>query len=105
MNPAQRSLRARIAAHSSWALTEDPAERTAPARKAALERFERQVDPAGVLSPEERSRRAAHAKKAYFAGLALRSAQARGAKKPPGTTPRASKTSAEHRNAASDDSA
>jgi len=54
LTPAQRSLRARIAAHMSWANTEDRSARTAAARKAALERFERQVDPNGTLPPQER---------------------------------------------------
>ena len=74
---ADRSLIARLAAHESWARTADPSARTEPARRALLDRFERQVDPDGVLSPEERVRRAGHARKAYFARLALRSAQAR----------------------------
>ncbi len=74
---ADRSLIARLAAHESWAKTTDPSARTEPARRALLDRFERQVDPDGVLSPEERARRAGHARKAYFARLALRSAQAR----------------------------
>ena len=74
---ADRSLIARLAAHESWANTADPSARTAPARRAMLDRFERQVDPDGVLSPGERARRAGHARKAYFARLALRSAQAR----------------------------
>ena len=42
-----------------------------------LDRFEREVDPDGVLSPEERARRAGHARKAYFTRLALQSAKAR----------------------------
>lgn len=66
-----------MAAHVSWAHTENRAERTAAARKAALDRFDKQVDPTGELPPEERACRAAHARKAYFAGLALRSATAR----------------------------
>ncbi len=74
---ADRSLIARLAAHESWANTADPSARTEPARQALLGRFESQVDPDGVLSPEERARRAGHARKAYFARLALRSAQAR----------------------------
>ncbi len=74
---ADRSLIARLATHGSWAKTTDPSARTAPARRALLDRFERQVDPDGVLSPDERARRAGHARKAYFARLALRSAQAR----------------------------
>jgi len=73
----ERALRAKIGAHASWANTPDPAARTAPARKAALDRFERQVDPDGLLIPVERARRAEHARKVYFAGLALKSAQAR----------------------------
>jgi hypothetical protein len=77
MDPQERSLRARLAAHTSWANTPDPASRTAKARKAALDRFEKQVDPDGVLTAEDRARRAEHARKAYFIGLALRSAQAR----------------------------
>jgi hypothetical protein len=70
-------LRAQLAAHTSWANTENRAARTAAARKAALDRFEREVDPDGKLSPEERARRATNARKAYFARLALRSSQAR----------------------------
>lgn len=42
-----------------------------------MERFEREVDPDGVLDPVERAQRAAHARKAYFQRLALKSAQAR----------------------------
>lgn len=71
MTPAQRSLRAKIAAHTSWANTADRSARTAAARKAALDRFERQVDPDGALPAEQRVQRAASARKAYFARLAL----------------------------------
>jgi hypothetical protein len=59
LTPAQRSLRARIAAHASWANTSDRSARTAAARRAALDRFERQVDPNGALPAEERALRAA----------------------------------------------
>lgn len=76
-SPAERSLVGQIAAHQSWAHTADRAARTANARKAALDRFEREVDPHGVLTPEERTKRAANARKSYFALLALKSAQAR----------------------------
>jgi hypothetical protein len=75
--PEDRALSARIAAHISWANTTDPAARTANARAAALSRFEREVDPDGVLPPDERARRAEHARKAYFYQLALKSARAR----------------------------
>ena len=77
LTPAQRSLRGQIAVHESWAHTPDRAARTAKARQAALDRFEREVDPNGELTPQERAKRAEHARKAYFARLALKSAQAR----------------------------
>src|ERR1700738_349519 len=77
MSPAELSLRGQIAAHDSWAHTEDRAARTANARKAMLDKFELEVDPDGKLSPSERAIRAEHARKAYFKRLALRSAQAR----------------------------
>jgi hypothetical protein len=77
MTPEQRSLQARMAAHSLHARVADPAAHTAPARRAFLDRFEREVDPDAVLQPEERARRAEHARKAYFLRLALASAAAR----------------------------
>ncbi len=77
LTPEQRSLRARLAAHEKWAATVDPTAATEPARRAFLDRFEKQVDPEGILEPAERARRAAHAKKAYFSRLALKSARAR----------------------------
>ncbi len=76
LTPSERSLRARLAAHTLHARV-DPTAHTAPARKAFLARFEREVDPDGILSTAERARRAEHARKAYFTRLALRSAQAR----------------------------
>lgn len=58
-----------IGAHESWANTEDRAARTAPARAALEQKFLDQAagDPV----------RAAHVRKAYFARLAMKSAQAR----------------------------
>lgn len=72
-----RVLQARIAAHTSWAQTEDRAARTAKARQALASKFEREVDPDGVLPPEERARRAENARKAHYTRMARRSAQAR----------------------------
>lgn len=80
LTPEQRSLRARMAAHASWANTSDPQTRTAAARDRFAARFEREVDPDGVLSPAERERRAESARKRYFAQLAYKSASARRAK-------------------------
>jgi hypothetical protein len=77
LTPEQRSMRSRMAAHVSWANTADPTARTAKARQAAMDRFERQVDPTGELPAKERARRAEHARKAFYASMALKSAQAR----------------------------
>lgn len=74
---SERSLRARMAAHRRWQHTDDPAAATAPARAAFHDRFERDVDPHGELPTDERARRAQHARKAYFAELARKSARAR----------------------------
>ena len=79
LGPEQRSLRARLAAHSKWAGT-DPVEGTRAAREAFLSSFEKQVDPDGTLDPDERARRADHARKAHFLKLAFLSARARRAK-------------------------
>ena len=78
LTPAQRVLRARLAAHASWAKTADRAARTRPAADAFMARFEQEVDPDGLLDADERLQRAASAKKAYFQGLALASSRARG---------------------------
>jgi hypothetical protein len=77
LTQSERTIRAQIAAHESWAHTEDRAARTANARKAMLDKFERQVDPDGKLAPAERAKRAEHARKAHFKRLALKSARAR----------------------------
>ncbi|MFN8050509.1 MAG: hypothetical protein U0Q22_03655 [Acidimicrobiales bacterium] len=77
MTESERVLRARIAAHTSWANTTDPSARTAPARQAMLGKFETEVDPDGTLDPLERARRAQSLRSAHFARLALKSAQAR----------------------------
>lgn len=81
MGPSDRAavpnLDKRIAAEISWSRTHDRRARTQPARDKFLERFEREVDPEGTLSPDERLRRAEHAKRAYMLRLAKRSSRAR----------------------------
>ena len=67
-----KDMRARIAAEISWSRTSDRSARTRPARQAFFQRFERQVDPDGKLSPEERTRRAEHALRAYMLQLRRR---------------------------------
>lgn len=76
LTPSERSQRARVAAFTLHSRTDGRAH-TAPARRAFLARFEEQVDPARELPEPERLRRAEAARRAYFAGLALRSARAR----------------------------
>ncbi len=76
LTPAERSLRARKAAYDRWSRT-DSATASESARRRILARFENQVDPDGTLDPAERARRAERARKAYFTGLALKSAKAR----------------------------
>ena len=72
--PDERTLVARIAVHSSWANTADRSARTAPARAAFDQKFLEQAGGDPV--------RAAHLRKAHFARLALKSAQARRQAKP-----------------------
>lgn len=69
MSTTERRLAAQIAAHESWAATEDRAKRTAPARAALDQKFLDAADGDPV--------RAAHLRKAHFQRLALKSAQAR----------------------------
>jgi len=79
LTPAERSMRARLAAQTRWSM-EDPHVGTAPARAAApssTDYWEDKVDPGRDLPGPERRRRAESAKKAYFTRLALKSAVAR----------------------------
>lgn len=69
MSSEERTMRGRIAAHESWAQTEDRTARTNPAREALRQKF---LDQAGG-DPV----RAEHLWKAHFARLALKSAQSR----------------------------
>lgn len=67
--PAERRLRAQIAAHTSWANTPDRSARTAVARAARDAKFLEAADG----DPE----RAESLRRAHFARLAFKSAQAR----------------------------
>jgi hypothetical protein len=68
-NTAERRLAASMAAHTSWAQTEDRTARTAKARAALDQKFFDQANGDPV--------RAEHLRKAHFLRLALKSAQAR----------------------------
>lgn len=76
-NSRDANLRGRIAANERWAHTDDRTAATAPARAALDARFEAEVDPDGKLDPDERARRVASKRRAYFGRLALLSAQSR----------------------------
>ena len=69
LTPAETRLRASIAAHTSWANTSDRTARTANARAALDQKFLDQAEGDPI--------RAEHLRKAYYARLALKSAQAR----------------------------
>lgn len=69
LSPELRTLRSRIAAHESWARTENRPARTAAARRALEQKF---LDEAGG-DPK----RAESLRSAYYARLAFKSAQAR----------------------------
>lgn len=73
----QRSFRARIAAHASWAKTSDRRARTSRATEGFLERLEQEIDPDNELPPEVRRTMAVHARTAHMLKLARRSAAAR----------------------------
>jgi hypothetical protein len=76
LTPVERTKRARQAAYAMHA-KQDTKVTTAKARATFLARFEQQVDPDRTLPEKERERRAEAARKSYYAGLALRSSQAR----------------------------
>ncbi len=70
------SMSGRKGAHIAHARN-DSRDMTAKARAAFYASFEALVDPDGVLSTEERARRAEHLRRAHYAEMALRSAIAR----------------------------
>jgi len=72
----ERRLRAQLAAHAAHA-KHGGRHMTRKARAAFDQRFLDEVDPDRELSQEDRERRAAHARRAYFHRLALKSATAR----------------------------
>jgi len=86
LSPAERTLRARLGAHALHA-KHDARLTTAAARAALLTKFEREVDPDGALTPEERQKRAEHARKAHMTRIALLAARARSAKASKRATP------------------
>jgi hypothetical protein len=80
LSPAERILRASIAANEKWAHA-DPVAGTAKARATFLASFLDQVDPNRELPEAERLRRAENARTAHFRRMAFKSAKARRRKK------------------------
>ena len=77
MSPAERSLRARTAVHTSWANTADRSARARGGVEGALRKLEDQIDPSRELAPEVRRQRAESLRKARMSDLARLSAKAR----------------------------
>jgi hypothetical protein len=77
LTPAQRTLRARLAAHASWANTVDPSARAANGQAGLKAKFRRELEEAGVTDPDELERRASQRLKQHMNALALKSARAR----------------------------
>jgi hypothetical protein len=73
----ERYLSASIAANTRWAQEPDRTRATSAGRAAFDKRFEDAVDPERTLSTDERAKRVANARRAYFIALALKSAKAR----------------------------
>jgi hypothetical protein len=69
LSAAERKIRGQLAAHESWARTEDRPGRTANARRAFEDGFVTEADGDPV--------KAGHLRKAYYARLAFKSAKAR----------------------------
>ncbi len=78
-DPEEMAARGRIGAYVAHS-RHDPRELTASARATLLQTFEFQVDPSGVLSADERTRRAEATRKAHFTRLAHKSVESRRAR-------------------------
>jgi hypothetical protein len=76
LTPAERTLRARRAAHVRWSKHDSHAH-AAKMREGLERRFFDQVDPNRSLPEGERRRRAEQARKAHYTDLAYKSARAR----------------------------
>jgi hypothetical protein len=76
LSAEELSLRGRAGAFKQHAMY-DVRETTKPARDAQFAKLEAEVDPDGVLSPEERIRRAIALRRSRMQVLALRSAKVR----------------------------
>jgi hypothetical protein len=69
MTPAQRRLRAQVAANTRWSRPMSREDQADAARAAIFRRLEHEVDPLGQLPPDERQRRVRSAARALSARL------------------------------------
>jgi hypothetical protein len=78
VTPEERTVRAQLASHESWARTLDPTARTENARRASDKRFETKVRAEFPDLPDaDVARLAEHARKAHYKRMQLLSAKAR----------------------------
>jgi len=80
LSPAERSMRARVAAYALHA-QRDSRELTVKARSAAWQKYLDEVDPDGSLPEAERVRRAESLRKSRLLAASLKAAVARRTKK------------------------
>lgn len=85
MTPEQRSFRASIASHASWARCNDRSARVLPANRALERRIAQEYGIPEGLPPAEYAARIESARSAYFRSLAARSAKVRRARKQRGS--------------------
>lgn len=76
-SPEERTLVAKIAAAERWGRTADRQQATAPARSGLRAKFEREVDPDGLLTPDERARRADSLMRAHMLRMSLKAKASR----------------------------
>lgn len=75
MTPAERTQKARLAAHARWAREPDRSKATAPARRAALDRFERQAEEIhGPLKPKMRRKVARNLQAEHMTRMSIKAA-------------------------------
>jgi hypothetical protein len=77
LTPAQRSMRARIAANTRWSRDGERRANAERAQRGLLAKFETEVDPDGVLPEAERIRRAKAARRAHMQRLQFLSSRSR----------------------------
>lgn len=81
MTPAERRLRAQLAANTRWSRETDRKAAGERGQNGLRARFAREIDPVGRLSDDELAKRVENALKAHMQRMQLRSSQARAARR------------------------